>query len=150
MKFTWTLNMNAKAYQTIFVIIAMTFTIYNVYERFFTKKVKVPAILHWFPVHWTVSNSISIELLWIISHCICFIDVRFESHPKVKCLPDPGVSGVRSMGPGVCLSLPTYGSFVKLCWCDSDWWWYQLNTIDDANLKRSLAIRNQCHICKSH
>ena len=30
-------------------------------------------------------------------------------------LPDPGVSGVRSMGPGVCLSLHTYGSFVKLC-----------------------------------
>ena len=58
-----------------------------------------------------------------------------------------------------CLWGPVYGSrslyvtpyirdFVKLCWCDSGWWWYQLNTIDDANLKRSLAIRNQCR--KSH
>ena len=65
-------------------------------------------------------------------------------------LPDPGVSGVRSMGPGVSMSLHPSGSFLKLCWCDSGWWWYQLNTIDDANLKRSLAIRNQCHICKSH
>ena len=65
-------------------------------------------------------------------------------------LPDPGVSGVRSMGPGLSIYLCTYGSFVKLCWCDSGWWWYQLNTIDDANLKRSLAIRNKCHICKSH
>ena len=39
--------------------------------------------------------------------------------------------------------------FVKLCWCDSGWWWYQLNMIDDANIKQSLAIRYQCHICKS-
>ena len=61
-------------------------------------------------------------------------------------LPDPGVSGVRSMGPGV----SNYDTFVKLCWCYSGWWWYQLNTFDDANLKRSLAIRNHCHICKSH
>ena len=30
-------------------------------------------------------------------------------------LPDPGVPGVRSLGPGVCLSQ----SFLKLCWCDS-------------------------------
>ena len=49
-----------------------------------------------------------------------------------------------------CLYVCTYDRFVKLCWCDSGWWWYQLNTIDDANLKRSLAIRYQCHICKSH
>ena len=49
-----------------------------------------------------------------------------------------------------CLYVPPYNRFVKLCWCDSGWWWYQLNTIDDANLKRSLTIRNQCHICKSH
>ena len=46
-----------------------------------------------------------------------------------------------------CLYVTPSDSFVKLCWC---WWWYQLNTIHDANLKRSLAIRNQCHICKSH
>ena len=39
-------------------------------------------------------------------------------------LPDPGVSGVRSMGPGV----PPSKNFVKLCWCDSGSWWYQLNT----------------------
>ena len=43
------------------------------------------------------------------------------------------------MGPGVCTSK----TFLKLCWCDSVWWWYQLNTIDDAIIKQSLAIRNQ-------
>ena len=30
-------------------------------------------------------------------------------------LPDPGVSGVRSMGPGVSIYVHTSGSFVKLC-----------------------------------
>ena len=44
-----------------------------------------------------------------------------------------------SLGSGlwVPVSLSIYDTFVKLCWCDSGWWWYQLNTIDDANLKRS-------------
>ena len=35
-----------------------------------------------------------------------------------------------------CLSLPTSKSFLKLYWCDSGWWWYQLNTIDDANINQ--------------
>ena len=48
-----------------------------------------------------------------------------------------------------CLSLCHSKSFLKLFRCDSGWWWYQLNTIDDANIKRSLAIRNQCHIYAS-
>ena len=41
-------------------------------------------------------------------------------------LPDPGVPGVRSMAQygSRCLSQ----TFLKLCWCDSSWWWYQLNT----------------------
>ena len=64
-------------------------------------------------------------------------------------LPDPGVSGVRSMGPGLSMSVP-----MTPLWNFADeysgWWWYQLNTIDDANLKQFLAIRNQCHICKLH
>ena len=59
-----------------------------------------------------------------------------------------------SLGSGlwVPVSLTPYlqDFWLRLCWCDSGWWWYQLNTIDDANLKWSLAIRNQCHICKSH
>ena len=35
-----------------------------------------------------------------------------------------------SLGSGlwVPVSLCTSGSFVKLCWCDSGWWWCQLNT----------------------
>ena len=37
-----------------------------------------------------------------VMHCIAF-------------LPDPGVSGVRSMGPGVSMPVPPSGSFVKLC-----------------------------------
>ena len=54
---------------------------------------------------------------------------------------------------GSCLwvsaSLPTYKTLLKLCWCDSGLWWYQFNTIDDANIKQSLAICNQCHIYAS-
>ena len=49
-----------------------------------------------------------------------------------------------------CLYLSISGSFGWLCWCNSGWWWYQLNTIDDANIKQSLAICNQYHVCKSH
>ena len=39
---------------------------------------------------------------------------RVQSGRKIF-LPDPGVSGVRSMGPGVSMSVHTSGSFVKLC-----------------------------------
>ena len=68
--------------------------------------------------------------------------------PNEKCLYRTQVS----LGSGllVPVSLSNSDRFVKLCWCYSVWWWYQLNTIDDANLKRCLAICNQCHICKSH
>ena len=41
-------------------------------------------------------------------------------------LPDPGVPRVRSMGPS--LSNSKTDTFLKLCWCDSGWWWCQLNT----------------------
>ena len=41
------------------------------------------------------------------------------------------------MGPGVT------ELWLRLCWCDSGWWWNQLSTIDDANIKQSLAICNQ-------
>ena len=58
--------------------------------------------------------------LSILSFSSTFIIINAK-----RFLPDPGVSGVRSMGPGVCLSRR---DFVKLCWCDSGWWWYQLNT----------------------
>ena len=46
-----------------------------------------------------------------------------------------------SLGSGLwvpvslCQYVTTSGSFVKLCWCDSGLWWYQLNKIDDANIK---------------
>ena len=42
-------------------------------------------------------------------------------------LPDPGVSGVQSMGPGLSNYLHPR-TLLRLCWCDSGWWWYQLNT----------------------
>ena len=35
-----------------------------------------------------------------------------------------------------------YKSFLKLCWCDSGWRRYQLNNIDGANIKQSLAIES--------
>ena len=65
-----------------------------------------------------IVNSIESET-WIISPAIDYCN-RF--------LPDPGVSGVRSMGPGVSMSLTHSERFLKLGWCDSGWWWYQLNT----------------------
>ena len=43
-------------------------------------------------------------------------------------LSDPGVPGVRSMGPVVSHSLTESKTFVKLNWVDSGWWRYQLNT----------------------
>ena len=46
-------------------------------------------------------------------------------------LPDPGVSGIRSMGLGVSNS-KTFG------WDFADWW-YQFNTIDDANMNPTLT-----------
>ena len=44
-----------------------------------------------------------------------------QIHKTMLCLWGP-VYGSR------CLYLTTYKNFVKLCWCDSGWWWYQLNT----------------------
>ena len=41
MKFSCSLNMNLKVFQAIFFIVAMTFTTYNIYDRFFTKRVKL-------------------------------------------------------------------------------------------------------------
>ena len=57
-----------------------------------------------------------------------------------------------SLGSGLWVpaSLTTSKTFVKLCWCDSGWWWYQLNTNDGANVKQFLAICTKCHICKFH
>ena len=57
-----------------------------------------------------------------------------------------------SLGSGlwVPVSLPPYKTFLKLCWCDSSWWWYQVNMIDDANIKQSLAICNQVAPADGH
>ena len=40
------LEMNSKYYQTIFFLVAVSFTIYNVHNRFFTNKVKYTRILN--------------------------------------------------------------------------------------------------------
>ena len=48
-------------------------------------------------------------------------EFRFES----IFLSDPGVPGVRSMGP---VSLTHSKTFLKLNWCDSGLWRYQVNT----------------------
>ena len=53
-----------------------------------------------------------------------------------------------SLGSGLCVSMCLYVTdlWLKLCWCHSGWWWYQLNTIDGANIKQFLAICTQCHM----
>ena len=47
-------------------------------------------------------------------------------------LSDPGKPGVRSLGPDVCPSLSEWVSewdtLLRLNWCDSGWWRYQVNT----------------------
>ena len=62
----------------------------------------------------------NISLLWE--------KIRFDLFLNILFLPDPGVSGVRSMGSRVCTSLHTSNTFLKLCRCDSGGWWYQLNS----------------------
>ena len=68
---------------------------------------------------------------WAIPHRLLYkifywAQEMFFTGPR--CLWGP-VYGSRS------LYIPPYDSFVKLYWCDSGWWWYQLNMIDDANIK---------------
>ena len=46
---------------------------------------------------------------------------------KLHFLSDPGVPGVRSMGPVLSHS-QTELPLCRLNWCDSGWWRYQLNT----------------------
>ena len=53
---------------------------------------------------------------------------------KFKSLLDPGKPGVRSMAPG-CNS----NTSLRLKWCDSGWWRYQLNT-NRMPIKQSKAI----------
>ena len=48
----------------------------------------------------------------------------FYSSILLVFLSDPGKPGVRSLGRDV----RHYDTFVKLNWCDSVWWRYQLNT----------------------
>ena len=38
---------------------------------------------------------------------------------------------------------PNKCMWLKVYYSDSDWWLYHLNTINDAKIKQSLAIRNQ-------
>ena len=59
-------------------------------------------------------NDQKLGILWIMARVYRF-------------LSDPGVSGVRSMGPVVSNSLTKY-TLCKLNWCDSSWWRYKLNT----------------------
>ena len=61
-------------------------------------------------------------------HLYIFFLLKQRLCKEINFLPDPGVSGVRSMGPGVSIYVTTSRSFVKLYWCDYGWWWYQLNT----------------------
>ena len=82
-----------------------------------------------------------IFLVWNLVHIsIC----KWTPHLKKAFFTGP-----RCLWGPVYGSRPLYKTFVKLCWCDSGLWWYQLNTIDDANIKQSLAICTQWHIYAS-
>ena len=55
------------------------------------------------------------DAAWLQVNCWC--------SPTDNFLADPGVPGVRSMGPYLCLS----ETFLKLKWCDPSWSSYKLN-----------------------
>ena len=57
--------------------------------------------------NWTHSN--------LLSAMCCYLPGQ-----PFRCFDFPGV---RSR----CLSVRAYKTFLKLCWYDSGWWWYQLN-----------------------
>ena len=73
-------------------------------------------------LHCSTPLSTSAILSTLMSHWTLL------GHFRHFCLPDPGVPGVQSMGPGVSNYIHSYDTLVKVCWCDSGWWWYQLNT----------------------
>ena len=66
----------------------------------------------------------------------------------VNFLSDPGVPGVRSMGPVVSNWVSEYETFCKLNWCDSGWWRYQRNAprktnwqCSDSNWWKNLVVK---------
>ena len=66
-----------------------------------------------------VFETISLKYM----QCVSFLSLYvFQC---VSFLLDPGVPGVRSMGPGLSMSLQDL--WLRLCWCDSGWCWYQLD-----------------------
>ena len=72
-----------------------------------------------------LSNYISL-LFWFL--CVwqpsCCRALCFTLSSLLSFLSDPGVSGVRSMGPVVW----NWDTFCRLNWCDFGWWRYKLNT----------------------
>ena len=57
-------------------------------------------------------------------------------------LSDPGVPGVRSMGPDLSKWLSDSDMLLKLNWCDSGWWRYQLNAKDRYQRKKRDYLGN--------
>ena len=95
-------------------------------------------------VFWTRSRNTWLRIQFLIASIrICFFSIfetpfdHFHSHPTSgliswhsprlclqDLLSDPGIHGVRSMGP--CVS--NWETLGWLNWCDSGWWRYQRNT----------------------
>ena len=66
----------------------------------------------------TVCSASDVSVLFLLYSCSIF----------ALFLSDPGKPGVRSLGPDVCPSVSEWDTLLRLYWCDSGWWGYQLNT----------------------
>ena len=97
-----------------------------------------------FKLCWTFNIAMRRRGSFLLYFVICACQWSF--------LSDPGVPGVRSMGP----SLSNWGRFCRYNWCDSAFWRYQLNTNNNANRAIQGNVTMQvmqpggqiCNICK--
>ena len=93
----------------------------------------IPYPLRWFaPFHLRQKEPLRNyrwrALLTNMSYAMHSTQYEIKTCTTCFCVPflsDPGVPGVRSLGPDVRHS---YKTFLRLNWCDSGWWRYQLNT----------------------
>ena len=87
-----------------------------------------PSFIHREKIKTTSEMHILHIAPWYFMKSRFLLQFLIYSHNVLVFLSDPGVPGVRSMGPVLWNWLTDWESFCRLNWCDSGWWRYQLNT----------------------